>query len=395
MNWLRQVLEVSIMNLRSVPQRIGASLVIVIGIAGVVAVLVALFAMAEGFRQTLATTGRADRVIVLRSGATEELSSGFDREQALVIAQAPGVRKDEQGRALASPERYLLTNLVNRKNREPSNVPVRGVDAVALQVRPELRIVQGRMVAPGRREVIVGRNVTRQFVGTDLGGKVPVRDGDWDVVGVFETGGDVHESEIWVDRAVIDGVLRSSFIASVIVALESPEAFDAFKAALSTDPRVNVDVRRETAYYAAQSQATGSFIRVLGTVVGLIMAIGAVFAALNTMYSAVSTRATEIAILRAIGFGGLPVVGSVLLEALVLALAGGLLGGLIAYALFNGFTVSTLNFQTFSQVAFAFRVTPALLTQGLVWALAIGLVGGSFPALRAARLPITQVLRAL
>jgi putative ABC transport system permease protein len=272
---------------------------------------------------------------------------------------------------------------------------VRGVDAVALQVRPELRIVQGRMVAPGRREVIVGRNVTRQFVGTDLGGKVPVRDGDWDVVGVFETGGDVHESEIWVDRAVIDGVLRSSFIASVIVALESPEAFDAFKAALSTDPRVNVDVRRETAYYAAQSQATGSFIRVLGTVVGLIMAIGAVFAALNTMYSAVSTRATEIATLRAIGFGGLPVVGSVLLEALVLALAGGLLGGLIAYALFNGFTVSTLNFQTFSQVAFAFRVTPALLTQGLVWALAIGLVGGSFPALRAARLPITQVLRAL
>jgi putative ABC transport system permease protein len=194
---------------------------------------------------------------------------------------------------------------------------------------------------------------------------------------------------------VFDGVLRGTFISSVIVVLENAAAFDAFKAALSTDPRVNVDVRRETAYYAAQSEATGTFIRVLGTIVGVIMGIGAVFAALNTMYSAVSTRTTEIATLRAIGFGGLPVVGSVLLEALVLALIGGLLGGLIAYALFNGFTVSTLNFQTFSQVAFAFRVTPALLIQGLVWALAIGLVGGLFPAVRAARLPITTALRAL
>jgi len=395
MNWLNQVLAVSIMNLRSVPQRLGASLVIVVGIAGVVGVLVALLAMAEGFRQTLATTGRADRAIVMRSGATDELSSGFDREQALVIAQATGVRKDEQGRSLASPERYLLTNLVNRKNNEPSNVPVRGVDAIALQVRPEFRIVAGRMLAPGRREVIVGRNAAKQFLGTEIGGKVPVRDGDWDVVGVFESGGDVHESEVWVDRAVFDGVMRSSFISSVIVVLKNAEAFDAFKAVLSTDPRVNVDVRRETAYYAAQSQATGTFIRVLGTIVGLIMGIGAVFAALNTMYSAVSTRTTEIATLRAIGFGGLPVVGSVLLEALVLALIGGLLGGLIAYVLFNGFTVSTLNFQTFSQVAFAFRVTPALLIQGLVWALAIGLVGGLFPALRAARLPITTALRAL
>lgn len=395
MNWLKQVIAVSIMNLRNVPQRAGASLVIVVGIAGVVGVLVALLAMAEGFRQTLATTGRADRAIVMRSGATDELSSFFDREQGLVIAQAIGVRKDEQGRALASPERYLLTNLLNRKDREPSNVPVRAVDAVALQVRPEFRIVEGRMVAPGKREVVVGRNATKQFIGAQLGGRVPVRDGDWDVVGVFETGGDVHESEIWVDRAVIDGVLRGSFLASVIVVLENAEAFDAFKAAISTDPRVNVDVRRETAYYAAQSQATGSFIRVLGTVVGVIMGIGAVFAALNTMYSAVSTRATEIATLRAIGFGGLPVVGSVLLEALVLALIGGVLGGLIAFVLFNGFTVSTLNFQTFSQVAFAFRVTPELLTQGVVWALAIGFIGGLFPALRAARLPITTVLRAL
>ena len=395
MNWLNQVIAVSVMNLRSVPQRLGASMVIVVGIAGVVAVLVALLAMAEGFRQTLATTGRADRAIVMRSGATDELSSGFDREQALVIGQAAGVRKDEQGRALASPERYLLTNLVNRKNDEPSNVPVRGVDAAAMRVRPEFRIVEGRMVEPGKREVVVGRNAAKQFKDTQVGGKVPVRDGDWTVVGIFETGGDVHESELWVDRAVIDGVLRSSFIASVIVVLDSADSFDGFKAALSSDPRVNVDVRRETAYYAAQSEATGTFIRILGTIVGVIMAIGAIFAALNTMYSAVSTRTVEIATLRAIGFGGLPVVGSVLLEALVLALVGGVLGGLIAFVLFNGFTVSTLNFQTFSQVAFAFRVTPELLLRGLVWALVIGVVGGLFPALRAARMPITSALRAL
>jgi len=395
MNWLTQIVEISLMNLRNIPQRLGPSLVIVIGIAGVVAVLVALFAMAEGFRQTLANTGSPDRAIVLRSGANDELSSFFDREQGLVVMQAPGVKRDAQGEPLASPERYLLTKLVNRKNNEPSNVPVRGVDPTAFTLRPQLKIVEGRMFTRGTREVIVGRSTSGQFANAGVGDRVPVRDGDWPVVGIFETGGDVHESEIWIDRGVIDGVLRGTFITTVAVQLDSQQAFDGFKAALANDPRVKIDVKRQDEYYAAQSEATGAFIRTLGTVVAVIMGIGAIFAALNTMYSAVAARTTEIGTLRAIGFGGMPVVTSVLLEGIVLALIGGIAGGSIAYVLFNGFTVSTLNFQTFSQVAFAFKVTPPLLVQGLVWAIIIGLVGGLFPAFRAARMPVTSALRAL
>lgn len=396
MNWLTQIVEISLMNLRNIPQRLGSSLVIVTGIAGVVAVLVALLAMAEGFRQTLSQTGRADRALVLRTGANDELSSFFDRDQGLVVMHAPGVRRNAQGEPLASPERYLLTNLVNRKSGEPSNVPVRGVDAVAFAVRPEVRIVAGRQFAPGTREVIVGRSTSGQFANAAIGDRVPVRDGDWPVVGIFETGGDVHESEIWADRGALDSVLRGSALTTVAVQLEdATSAFDAFNAALSSDPRVKVDVKRQNEYYAAQSQATGNFIRILGTVVAVIMGIGAVFAALNTMYSAVATRTTEIGTLRAIGFGGVPVVTSVLLEGLVLAVVGGIAGGLIAYVLFNGFTVSTLNFQTFSQVAFAFKVTPPLLVQGLIWAIVIGAVGGMLPAVRAARLPVTSALRAL
>ena len=394
MSALTQVREISLMNLRNIPQRLGTSLVIVIGIAGVVTVLVALLAMAEGFRHTLSSTGRADRAIVLRSGANDELASGFARDAADAIVGMPGVRRGGDGKPLASPERYVLTNLVNRKNNEASNVPVRGVDAVAFAVRPEFKLVDGRLFKPGAREVVVGRNAASQFAGTGIGDKVPVRDGDWTVVGVFTTGGDVHESEVWVDRATLDSVLRSSFVGSLMVQLDDAAAFDGFQKAVAADPRVNVDVKRQSTYYAAQSQATGTFIRVLGTIVAVIMALGAIFAALNTMYSAVASRTVEIATLRAIGFGGLPVVASVMLEALVLAVLGGVAGGLIAYVVFNGFTVSTLNFQTFSQVAFAFRVTPALLLQGLAWALAIGAVGGLLPALRAARLPVTTALRA-
>jgi putative ABC transport system permease protein len=395
MNWLTQIFEISIMNLRNVPQRLGASLVIVIGIAGVVAVLVALLAMAEGFRLTLAQTGSRDVAIVMRSGANNELSSFFDREQGLVVTQAPGIRRDAQGRPMASMERYLLTKLVNRKNHEPSNVPIRGVDPIAFQLRPKLHIVEGRMFQPGTREVIVGRTTSGQFEHARVGDRIPIRDGDWPVVGIFDTGGDVNESEVWLDKGTLDGVLRGTFITSVVVQLENDAAFDTFKSSLSSDPRVNLDIQRQNEYYAAQSEGTGAFIRILGVVVAVIMGIGAIFAALNTMYSAVATRTTEIGTLRAIGFGGFPVVVSVLLEGLVLALAGGIAGGIIAYVLFNGFTVSTLNFQTFSQVAFAFRVTPPLLVQGLIWALVIGLVGGLLPAIRAARLPVTSALRAL
>ena len=392
---IAQIAHVTMLNLRSVPQRLGASLVIVFGIAGVVAVLVAMFAMAEGFKHTLGTTGRNDRAIVIRSGSQDEVSSGYDHDQALVVAQAPGVRKGDDGRPLASFERVVLTDVLKRSNNEPGNVPVRGVDPSAFKVRPELHVLDGRLPTPGTREMIVGRNARSQFKGADVGGRIPVREGDWDVVGVFETGGDVHESELWVDRATLAGALRSEGVSSVIAQLDDASAFDGFKDALSADKRVRVDVKRERDYYAAQSKALGIFISVIGGLVSVIMGIGAVFAALNTMYAAVATRTTEIATLRALGFGSGAVLASVMLEALILAAIGGAIGGALAYVVFNGFTVSTLNFQTFSQVAFAFRVTPALLAQGIVTAIAIGLLGGLLPALRAARLPITTALRAL
>jgi putative ABC transport system permease protein len=261
-------------------------------------------------------------------------------------------------------------------------------------VRPEFRIVEGRMFEPGVREVIVGSAVAAQFETLKLGGTVDVRDGAWSIVGLFETGGDVHESELWVDAGALETAARRTAYNSITVQLESADAFQAFKDALTTDPRMVVTPQREPDYYASRSEQLHLMIRILGYTVAVIMGIGAVFGALNVMYAAVATRTVEIATLRALGFGGLPVVVSVMIESLLLALAGGLVGALAAYLFFNGFTVNTLNFQTFSQVAFDFRVTPELIRQGLTWALAMGLIGGLFPAIRAARLPIVDALRA-
>jgi len=390
----QQILAVTLMNLRAVPQRLGASLVIVIGIAGVVGVLVALLSMARGFQSTLASTGRPDRVIVLRGGSNDELSSVLFREQALIIKQAPGIRLGKDGQPLAVSEVYLLAGLPRKGQTEPTNVVLRGTGANVLAVRPEARIIEGRMFRPGVYEVIVGRGARAQFAGTELGGKLPLRNGDWTIVGFFDSGGDVHESELWADAETLMQAARRGAPTSVTAQLESEQDFQRFKDALTTDPRLNAGVQKEPDYYSSRSQALNGLINGLGYTVGIIMAIGALFGALNTMYAAVSTRTVEIATLRAIGFGGLPVVVSVMIEAMLLALAGGVLGAGIAYGVFNGYTVSTLNFQTFSQVAFAFRVTPDLLWQGVVWALLIGAFGGLFPALKAARLPVVEALRA-
>jgi putative ABC transport system permease protein len=391
---LQQILAITLMNLRSLPQRLGPSLVIVIGIAGVVGVLVALLSMAQGFQATLASTGRPDRVIVLRGGANDELSSVLFREQALVIKQGPGIRAGSDGRPLAVSEVYLLSGLPRKGSIEPTNVVVRGTDAQVLELRPETRITAGRMFRPGVYEVIVGRGARAQFAGMELGGKLPLRSGDWTIVGFFESGGDVHESELWADAETLMAAARRGAPTSVTVQLQSEAQVGTFRDALTRDPRLNVSVQQEPDYYASRSRALNALIEGLGYTVGVIMAIGALFGALNTMYAAVSTRMTEIATLRALGFGGLPVVASVMIEAMLLALAGGVLGAGIAWLLFNGYTVSTLNFQTFSQVAFAFRVTPQLLLQGLLWALVIGLLGGLFPAIKAARLPVVEALRA-
>jgi putative ABC transport system permease protein len=271
---------------------------------------------------------------------------------------------------------------------------VRGTEARVLGVRPEAHIVQGRMFTPGLKEIIAGKGAQAQFANLNVGDKAAIRDGDWTVVGVFESGGDVHESEIWADLETLMAAGHRGAPTTVTAQLDNDDAFNTFKNALTTDPRLSVKPQREPDYYSSRSQALNGFITGLGYTVGVIMAIGALFGALNTMYAAVSTRTVEIATLRAIGFGGVPVVISVLIEALALSLAGGLIGAVFAYLLFNGFKVSTLNMQTFSQVAFAFKVTPDLLQQGIVWACVIGLIGGFFPALRAARLPIVDALRA-
>ena len=392
---MRQILAITLLNLRAIPSRLGSSLVIVVGIGGVVGVLIALLAMAEGFKTTLASTGRADRALVMRAGSNDELASVMNIEVWNIVRDLPEIRRDAQGLPLAIAERYILSDVRKRDADTGANVVVRGTTPDVLRVRPEARIVAGRMFERGMREVVVGRGAQDQYAGLQIGQSVEIRDGAWPIVGVFETGGDVHESELWVDVTSLHQALRSPFYATVTVQLEdaSDTTLQAFKDRIAADPRLNVSVQREPDYYASRAVALEKFITILGYSVASIMGMGAVFGALNTMYAAVSTRSTEIATLRAIGFQAAPVVASVLIEAVFLAFLGALLGAGVAYVLFNGYTVSTLNFQTFSQVAFAFRVTPALLVEGVAMACVIGLVGGLFPAVRAARLPVAEALR--
>jgi putative ABC transport system permease protein len=356
-----------------------------------------VLAMSEGFRYTLASTGRADRVIMLRSGSDAELSSGVATDQATLLKALPGIARDAGGRPLASAELVVMVDLPRAGGTDPNNVPFRGVQPAAFAIREELAIVEGRRFERGVREVIVGRKASRQFAGLSAGARIGFRDSDWTVVGIFETGGDVHESEIWSDAEVAISAFRRQGYQSVTAALAdgSDTGLAAFKDVIARDPRLSIGVLREPEYYAAQATVLSTLINVLGYTVATFMAVGATFGALNCMYSAIASRQVEIATLRAIGFGGAPVVVSVMIEALLLALLGGAAGGALAYLYCDGASLSTLNFSTFSQVVFDFRVTPRLLAQGLAWALGIGLTGGLLPAIRAARLPVTLALRAL
>jgi putative ABC transport system permease protein len=394
---LNQIVQITLINVRTIPQRLGNSLVIVIGIAGVVGVLVSVLAMSEGFHHTLASTGRQDRVIILRAGSDSELSSGVARDQATLLPALHGVARDPRGMPLASPEIMVMVDLPRKGRTDPNNVPFRGVQPAAFKIRDELRITAGRSFERGVREVIVGRKASQQFAGLDVGSQIAFRDSDWTVVGIFETGGDVHESEIWGDAEVTMSAFRREGYQSVTARLVdgSDAAVADFRGSVSRDPRFSLTVLREPEYYAKQAKVLSTLINILGYTVAMFMAIGATFGALNCMYSAIASRQVEIATLRASGFSGAPVVASVMVEALLLAAFGGALGGTLAYLYCNGATVSTLNFNTFSQVAFDFRVTPALLLQGFLWAVVIGAVGGLFPAIRAARLPVTVALRTL
>jgi putative ABC transport system permease protein len=394
---LNQIAHITLINLGTIPRRLGTSLVVVIGIAGVVGVLVSVLAMSEGFRHTLASTGRPSRVIMLRAGSDAELSSGVARDQATLLATLPGLARDAAGRPLASAELVVMVDLPRKGEHDPNNVPFRGVQPAAFDIRDEIRIVEGRRFARGVREVIVGRKAADLFAGLGVGAHIAFRDSDWTVVGIFASGGDVHESEIWADAEVALSAFRRQGFQSVTAALAdgSDASLARVRDTIGRDPRLSINVLREPEYYAKQATILSNLIKVLGYTVAAFMAVGAMFGALNCMYSAIASRQVEIATLRAIGFSGAPVVISVMIEALVLALAGGLLGGALAYVYCDGASLSTLNFNTFSQVAFDFRVTPGLLAQGFVWALVIGFAGGLFPAVRAARVPVTVALRTL
>jgi putative ABC transport system permease protein len=389
---LKQTLSITLLGLRSIPERIGPSLVIVVGLAGVVAVFTALLAMAAGFQSTLQATGRSDVAIVLRGGSQAELNSGLSRDQGTIIKQAPGVRNGEDGQPLASAEMVVIAELVRTGEKTGANITVRGVEPRAFELRPQLRIVDGRLFQPGLRELIVGRGVVQQFEGAGIGETLRMRGSVWTVVGVFESG-DANESELWADVEVAQSTFNRQGYSAVRLALDDPEGLPSLREHLLADPRVNVDVESEQQYYSGQTEQFRRTIGILAGVVTSIMALGAMFAALNTMYAAVGTRAREIATLRAIGFGGTPVVISVMMESLLLALAGGVIGALLAYVLFNNMAVSTLS-ANFTQIVFQFSVTPALVRNGVFIALVIGMIGGFLPALRAARLPVTTALRA-
>ncbi len=390
-----QAIAVTAVSLRSIGQRWGAALVTVIGVAGVVTVFLAVLSIGEGFRATLASTGAPDRVLVLRSGADDEMSSILDRESVRVIQDAPGVLRDDRGPAV-SAELFVIVDVPKRSTGTDANVPLRGVPPEAFRVRSNVRIVEGRNFVPGSNEVVVGRGAADQFAGLEIGSILERGKHEWRIVGVFDAGGTVADSEIWCDRAVLaPAYRRGDTVQSVFVKLASPGAYEAFKDSLTTNPRLNVKVVRESDYYAEKSRVLTQIVRYLGYPIALLMGIGAIFGALNTMYSAVASRTREIATFRALGFRGGAVVASVVAEAALLGLAGGLAGGALTWLAFDGYRTSTLNWQTFSMVAFSFRVTPGLLAQGTVYAVLIGLVGGIFPAVRAARLPVASALREL
>lgn len=387
----RLALAATRLGIASLPQRWGASSVIVVGIAGVVGVLVAMLAMGAGFQATLDSTGDDRTAIVLRGGSQAETNSVITRDQVPLLATLPGIARDAQGRPLLSAELSQVVSLASLSDGTDVNAQFRGVGDMAWAVHDKVRIVQGRAFKPGLREIVVGEGARTQFRDMEVGKTLTLGNQAWTVVGVFASG-DAHDSELWTDTQTLASTYQRGAYQSISVRTEGEAGFRQFKAAVAADPRLKLDVETTRDYYRKQGGGLNTLISVLGTVIGAIMAIGAVFGALNTMYAAVATRAREIATLRALGFRGLPVVTAVMLETMLLALLGGLLGCAVAWLLFNGYSVSTIG-SNFSAVVFKFHVSPELLWSGLKWALGIGLVGGLFPALRAARLPITTALR--
>lgn len=393
MNWLSQIFSVTFFNLRSIPERKGSAISAAVGIAGVVLVLVGVLAIAEGFSKAMTSTVPQDVAIVLRTGSDTEMNSSITLDQARVIADAPGVARGENG-PLLSAELFVIIDLKKRSTDTDANVPLRGVGPAGFDVRGNITMVEGRRFETGKNEIIVGAGAARAFSGLEMGNEIRIGPNVWKVVGIFTAGGGLPESEIWTDAEVLKPAYQRTGYQSVYAKLSGPGSFFEFKDFLQLDPQLEKPrVIRLSVFYSEQSEMITQFIKTIGVFIASMMALGALFGALNTMYGAVSARTREISTLRALGFGSGPVIISVLAESVVIAIIGGTIGAGVAYIAFNGYQASTINWQTFSQVTFAFAVTPGLLVTAIVWSASLGLIGGLFPAIRAARLPIAAALR--
>jgi len=393
---LSQIIAVTGVNIRSIRARLGSSSVAVVGIAGVVLVFVAVLSIAEGVAATMKASGDPNTVLVLRSGSDTEMTSGLGGDSVRVIQDAPGVARDSSGTPLTSPELFVVVDHPLKRSGSPANVPLRGITPEAFKVHDRVKIVQGRNLEFGKNEIIAGRAASRQFVGLEPGTTLKWGESTWTLVGIFEDGGSASESELWCDVKVLQPAYRrGNSYQSVYAKLAEPSAFQALKDSLTTNPQLQVTAMRSPDYYGTQTATLQMIVRTIGGIIAILMGVGAVFGAVITMYTAVASRTREIATLRALGFGSVPVVVSVLVEAALLSAVGGLLGGLAAWAAFDGYETATMNFQSFSQIAFAFRVTPALLATAMIYALIMGLFGGMLPAIRAARLPVVTALREL
>jgi len=395
-NSLTQIGAVTGMNLRNIPQRWSSSMVAVLGIGGVTLVLVALLSIAAGFKVALEGSGSEDVAIIMRAGSTNELSGGFGVDTVTVVSDAPGIKHDAQNKPVLSPELYVLVDGRMRGKDASTNLPLRGVGQMAPQVRKSFKLVQGTMFHPGTNEIIVGDGVVKQYEGLEVGKTVRWGNANWNVVGRFTDGGGIAESEAWGDTPIVQQAWRrGNSFQSIRVKLKNTESLKTLKDALSKDPRVRVGVQTERTFYADQQKLMSTIINTVGWALAIMMGVAALFAALNTLYNAVATRVREIATLRAMGFNGWAVMISVLVEAMILGAVGGLIGGLLAFLTFNGMHSSTMNWASFSQMTFAFTVTPQLMITGIVYGLILTFIAGILPGIRAARLPITAGLREL
>ena len=383
----RQTFNIIVMNLHNVLSRKGSSSIIVVGIAGVVAVVVALLSMSEGIKSALTDASHPDRVLVMRTGTQDEVTGWLSAAEVNVLKGIDGI-------GTVSGELVVVVDLVTTGTGKPGVAVARGVEASAFEVRPDLKVIAGRSFQPGKNELLVGVNATDTYAGLTLGSTVSFRNQLWDVVGYFDAAGQAHDSEVWMDLPIAQAAFRRDGVVSTVRALlDSGSEATAVSERIRQEPRLRADLVRERDFYARQSEAKTGMVESFAYMIGAIMGLGAVIAAISTMYSSVTTRSVEIGTLRSLGFSNVPVVVSVMVEAMLLALVGGLLGSAVVYLLYDGFASSTLNVGSLSQVAFEFSVTPRLLLIGLSSAFLLGAVGGLLPALRAARLPVVAALR--